>query len=161
MKLSCLDFNFVEKIGKAALLTATKPNGESNTMTVSWGGAGVLWGKEVVFAFVRPERHTFEFCEEGSKMSLSFFGEERKKTLSYCGTNSGRDVDKFKECNLSYTLKDGACIFDDAEITLLLKKTYADEIKESGFFSDTPKGFYKDSGLHKMYICEVEEIIKK
>ena len=33
-----------------ALLTAGK-EGDWNTMTVSWGGVGELWGKDVVFVF--------------------------------------------------------------------------------------------------------------
>lgn len=45
-----------------ALLTAGK-EGDWNTMTVSWGGVGELWGKDVVFVFVRPQRYTLEFME--------------------------------------------------------------------------------------------------
>lgn len=40
-----------------ALLTAGKED-DWNTMTVSWGGVGELWGKDVVFVFVRPQRYT-------------------------------------------------------------------------------------------------------
>jgi flavin reductase (DIM6/NTAB) family NADH-FMN oxidoreductase RutF len=89
MKLTEIDFNFADRIAKAALLTATDKDGQVNTMTVSWGGTGILWGREVAFVFVRPERHTFGFCESGDTMSLSFFGGEMKDTLSYCGTKSG------------------------------------------------------------------------
>ena len=57
MKLAEIkDFNFSEKIGNGALLTATSSKGEINTMTVSWGSAGVLWNKEVCTVFVRPQR---------------------------------------------------------------------------------------------------------
>lgn len=44
-----LDMNPFTKIGKEwALLTAGNKQ-ESNTMTISWGGVGVLWGKNVVY----------------------------------------------------------------------------------------------------------------
>lgn len=160
MRLIETKFNFAERIAKSGLLTAAREDGAVNTMTVSWGGSGILWGKEVCFIFVRPERHTFEFCENGSCMTLSFFGKEKSDTLAYCGTKSGRDVDKFKECNLKYTVNNGACIFDDAEITVVLKKLYAQDLKEECFVTELAKPFYKDGGYHKMYICEVVDILQ-
>lgn len=27
-----------------------------NTMTASWGGVGILWGRPVAFVFIRPQR---------------------------------------------------------------------------------------------------------
>ena len=37
------------------LLTAGKESGW-NTMTVSWGAIGELWGRDVALCFVRPQR---------------------------------------------------------------------------------------------------------
>lgn len=160
MKLIDADFNFAMRVAKSALLTATNEDGQINTMTVSWGGSGILWGKEVCFVFVRPERYTFEFCEDGDTMSLSFFGKERKDTLALCGTKSGRDVDKFKECNLKFTMNNGACVYDDAEITVILRKLYAQDLEEDCFESEIGKSFYQNGGYHRMYICEIKDIIK-
>jgi hypothetical protein len=115
MRLTDVDFNFAQRVAKAALFTATKKDGQINTMTVSWGGSGILWGREVCFVFVRPERYTFEFCENGDTATLSFFGQEKRDTLSFCGSKSGRDVDKFRQCGLSYKMEKGACVFDDAD----------------------------------------------
>lgn len=160
MKLTETDFNFAARIASAALLTATDKNGKLNTMTVSWGGSGILWGKEVCFIFVRPERYTFEFCESGENMSLSFFNKDKRDILSYCGTKSGRDVDKFKECGLSYRLENGACVFESAEITVILKKLYAQDLEEDCFLTDGCKSFYQNGGYHKMYICEIKDILQ-
>ena len=159
MKLIELKSNLATRIEKGALLTATDKNGLVNTMTVSWGGTGILWGREVCFVFVRPERHTFGFCETGDTMTLSFLGEGEKDTLTFCGTKSGRDVDKFEACDLKYDIRDGACVFEKAELTLVLKKLYADDLKEECFTTDTPKAFYKNGGYHKMYVCEIVDII--
>ena len=70
-----------------ALLTAGK-EGDWNTMTVSWGGVGELWGKDVVFVFVRPQRYTLEFMEKYDEFTLSFFDGEYKKELGICGAKS-------------------------------------------------------------------------
>jgi flavin reductase (DIM6/NTAB) family NADH-FMN oxidoreductase RutF len=64
---------FLNKLKVGALLTAINEKGEINTMTVSWGGAGILWGKQVAFVFVRPQRHTFSFTEGGTKMHTYYY----------------------------------------------------------------------------------------
>ncbi len=164
MKLTETNLNFASKIAAAALLTATDKDGKANTMTVSWGGTGILWGREVAFVFVRPERHTFRFSENGDTMTLSFFGsdrKDRKDTLTFCGTKSGREVDKFEACNLKYTVENGAYIFEDAEVTMVLKKLYAQDLKAECFVNDSCKSFYQNGGYHKMYVCEIKDIIQK
>ncbi len=162
MKFSELkDFNFAEKINNGALLTATKRNGEINTMTVSWGSVGILWNKEICTVFVRPQRFTYEFCEDGKTLTLSFFGSKRRDTLAYCGTKTGRDVDKFEACGLKHELKDDACIFDDAEVTLVLKKLYAQDLKGECFCDSSPLVNYKNNDFHRAYTCEILDVIKK
>lgn len=75
------------------LMTAEK-EGKVNTMTVGWGGFGVLWKKNVVFVAVRPERYTYEFLEASDTFSLTVFDNSYRKQLGYCGVISGRDEDK-------------------------------------------------------------------
>ncbi len=50
--------NVFEKIGKDWMLISAEHEGNINAMTASWGGMGVLWNKQVVFIFVRPQRYT-------------------------------------------------------------------------------------------------------
>lgn len=53
------------------LVTAAKEDGSCNTMTASWGGLGVMWGKDVAFIVIRPQRYTKEFIDESDTLSLS------------------------------------------------------------------------------------------
>ena len=160
--MSFLDssFNFTEKIGQGALLTVALPDGRVNTMTVSWGQAGVLWNKDVCTVYVRPQRYTYGFCEEAEIFTLSFLKKEDKNILSFCGTKSGRDYDKFKECNLKYEIKNGACIFEKAEVTLVLKKLYSQDLRKDCFIDKAPLSNYQNNDFHRAYTCEVLEIIK-
>ena len=160
MIFSDSSFNFTEKIGQGALLSVSLPNGKVNTMTVSWGQAGVLWNKDVCTVYVRPQRYTFEFCENAEIFTLSFLKKEEKSTLTFCGTKSGRDFDKFKECNLKYEIKNGACILENAEVTLVLKKLYAQDLKKDCFENEAPLSNYQNNDFHRAYTCEVIEIIK-
>ena len=43
-----------------------------NTMTASWGGVGVMWGKNAVTAYIRPQRYTKEFVDREEAFTISF-----------------------------------------------------------------------------------------
>ena len=60
-----LDINPFTKLSKEWALVTAGDKEKSNTMTVSWGGTGVLWGKNVVFIFIRESRYTKDFIDNG------------------------------------------------------------------------------------------------
>ena len=131
-----------------------------NAMTASWGGMGVLWNKNVFFCFIRPQRYTKEFTDNSEYISLSFFGEDKKKALTYCGRNSGRDGDKLKEVGLNVSVSDkGVVEFDDAKITVIGKKLFAADMKETDFIDKSLiEKNYPNKDYHTVYVCEIEEI---
>ena len=89
--------NAIKLIGTDWMLITAADKEKVNTMTASWGCLGVLWNKNVCVAFVRPQRYTYEFIEKADTVSFSFFDEEYRDALRYCGSHSGRGFDKFKE----------------------------------------------------------------
>ena len=98
--ISELSFNPFEKIGKQWMLLTAGDSENFNTMTASWGQLGVLWNKNILTCYIRPNRYTYEFVENDEYFTASFLGEEFRKALSYCGSHSGRDCDKCKETGL-------------------------------------------------------------
>ena len=68
--------NVFSMIGSDWMLVTAGDNEKYNTMTASWGGMGVLWGKPAAFVFIRPQRYTYTFLEKTDRFTLSFFGEE-------------------------------------------------------------------------------------
>lgn len=90
--LSCLD---------TALNTGAFLCSGDNVMVVSWGMIGVLWGKKVFAVPVRESRYTKEFIEENREFTISVprMG-EMKKEIKFCGTKSGREYDKWSECEM-------------------------------------------------------------
>ena len=74
IKAEELNGNTFEMIGKQwMLVTAKNSKGQVNTMTASWGGVGIMWGKPVAFIFIRPQRYTKEFVDDSNYVSLTFF----------------------------------------------------------------------------------------
>ena len=92
--------NVFDMIGKQWMLVGAEKQGKINAMTASWGGLGVMWGKNVAFVFIRETRYTKEFVDNEETFSLSFFGEEKREMLGYMGKISGRDEDKIEKSNL-------------------------------------------------------------
>ena len=96
-----LELNPFTTIGTEWMLLTAGNEDKHNTMTVSWGGLGVLWRKNVTYVLVRPQRYTMEFMDREEYYSLCVFDETYKPALKLCGTKSGRDVDKFQELHLT------------------------------------------------------------
>ena len=159
-----LSENLFTLIGKKwALLAASDSRKEGigyNAMTVSWGGAGVLWGKDVFFCFVRPQRYTKEFIDKSQCVTLSFFPDEYRQALALCGRKSGRDCDKIKEAGLNASVgENGEVTFEQARITIVGKKLYASELKPECFIDKTLVAEnYPSSDFHTVYVCEITDI---
>lgn len=105
--IKSLTFNPFTKIGSEWMLITAGDQSGYNTMTASWGGLGVLWGKNVATCYIRPQRYTKKFVDANDTFTLSFYGPEHKQALSICGSKSGRDCDKVKEAGLTPYFVDG------------------------------------------------------
>lgn len=133
-----------------------------NTMTASWGAMGELWNKDVCFIFIRPQRYTLEFTEREEYFTLSFFSEEYKKALAFCGRNSGRDCDKAKETGLTPMEIDGSMSFEESQTVIVCKKLFYQDIDPKGFTDKTIDGLcYPEKDYHRMYVGEVVACYKK
>ena len=152
--------NFVKMISNDwALLTAGKSD-DFNTMTVSWGGIGELWNKDVCFVFVRPQRYTYEFMEKNDYFSLSFFGGEYKKELGVCGSKSGRDIDKMAETGFIPVDLGEATGFEQAKVNVVLKKLAYQDMKPDGFIDDSIMNNYANNDFHRVYVGKIVKVMQ-
>lgn len=90
----------MKRIKKGAFLTVLADD-EVNTMTIGWATIGFIWQKEVFMIAVRDSRHTFKLLEKTDNFTVTIPADTSfDKAVMFCGTKSGRDCDKFKECDL-------------------------------------------------------------
>ena len=143
-----------------ALVTAG-PIDKHNSMTVSWGELGTLWGKPVVTIYIKPARYTHEFIEENEHFVVSFFKEDYRKPLGIMGSFSGRDNDKDKMSGLTPVEHDGLTIYQEAEVTLICRKIYQNDLNPNRIPEEELNRHYKEQAPHTMYIGEVVDIIRK
>lgn len=102
-KIEVFDYakEIVSAIPKGVLLT-TKSGETVNTMTIGWGTLGVEWGVPIFIAFVREGRYTRELLDTSGEFTVNVpYGAFDKKILGYCGTKSGRNVNKISELGLT------------------------------------------------------------
>lgn len=137
-----------------ALVTAGDSS-SFNTMTVSWGGVGVLWNKNVATIYIRPQRYTMEFIEANELFTISVLPSDYKQALTICGRVSGRDHDKVKEAGITPIDADGSVAFEEARLILVCKKLYHSDIDPNTFYDKDIEKNYPDKDYHRMYIGEI------
>ncbi|MBN1261825.1 MAG: flavin reductase [Anaerolineae bacterium] len=151
-------------IGKDWMLVTAGSLAHFNTMTASWGMLGHLWERPVAFAFVRPQRYTFEFMETYDAFTLSFFNHRQyRETLLYCGTHSGRDVDKMAATGLRpLSVGLNTVTFEQARLVLVCRKLYAQDLTPESFVApEIDSSIYAAKDYHRVYVGEVVEALVK
>ena len=143
---------------KWALITAgSKEN--FNSMTISWGGMGTLWGKPVVTAYVRQSRYTHKYLDENEYFTVSFYPEDMKSVLGVFGSKSGRDIDKMHYEGLTAKPVGETVTFAEAEVTFLCRKLFKQKLDEANMPKEVVDASYSSNDSHDMYIGEVVEIL--
>ena len=163
--LMSLTDNVFEKIGKEWMLVTAGTIASHNTMTASWGCLGWLWNKPVAVVFIRPERYTHQLIENTDRLTLQFLGhgERAREIYSFCGSRSGRDMDKIAQAGLHpVELEGGDVTFEEADLTLVCRKLYKDSLKEQNLLDESLKQWYgAKGGYHDVYVLEIESGMRK
>lgn len=157
-----LQGNLFEMIGSQWMLIAAKKDDKINMMTASWGGAGVLWGKPVVFIFIRPQRYTKELVDATSGFSCTFFSQQYRKELALCGAKSGRDINKVEECGFEVLTDAGIPYFAEAETVFLCQKLYRQPLDPGSFITTNLEiAHYPNKDYHELYVGEIRKVLVK
>lgn len=74
--------------------------GNTNIITIAWAGT-ICSNPPMVSISVRKERHSYQMIKETGEFVINLTTKELAYATDYCGVKSGKDVDKFKEMNLT------------------------------------------------------------
>ena len=84
------------------LLLTTKTGDKINTMAIGWGTVGRVWEKPVFIAFVRDRRYTRQMLDGSGEFTVNVpVGPVDRKLLGFCGSRSGRDLDKIAAAGMT------------------------------------------------------------
>jgi len=85
----------------AFLVAKSQDDKKINVMTIGWAAIGYMWRKPIMIVMVRESRFTHHIIEKASSFTVNIPTNNLEEALNFCGTKSGRDVDKFKKGKLS------------------------------------------------------------
>lgn len=148
-------------IGSDWMLITAGTKDSFNTMTGAWGGFGIMWDRRIAVCVIRPNRHTYKFMESSASFSLSFFDEQYRDILTYCGTRSGRDVDKAAETGLTPISGEDSIYFAQANLVIECRKIYYQDIMPGNFLIPEIEGFYPKKDYHRAYFGEITRCLER
>ena len=133
---------------------------ENNTMTISWGSIGYMWGKPMFMALVRSSRYSNEFLKEGLAYTISIpFDKEMSNELSICGTKSGRDINKEEFAGIKFipSKKVDVPVVDGCKKYFECKIVFKQEMDLKNLDEDIRKACYEKEAKHVLYFGEIVE----
>ena len=115
---------------------------EYNIITVAWAGT-INSDPAMTYVSIRPSRHSYDLIKNSGEFVINLVTKDLAKACDFCGVKSGRDMDKFKEMNL--TAKKG-------------EKVNAPIIYESPVNIECKVKEIIPLGTHHMFLAEVVSV---
>ena len=72
----------------------------SNILTIAWTGI-ICTDPAMTYVSIRKERFSYDIIKSKGEFVINLASGDLARTVDYCGVRSGKDIDKFKECNLT------------------------------------------------------------
>lgn len=144
-----------KKLTASGLFLTTKAD-KLNTMIIGWGGITYFWGKPIFIVPVRESRFTHGQIEKSGEFTVSVpLNEDMKKALAFCGSKSGRDYDKFKECGLTAVpaQKINTPVIGECSLHYECKVVYKQDMIKENLNKDIDNKWYPD--YHTIYFGEI------
>lgn len=148
---------FLKQLPKGAFLTV-KDGDRLNTMTIGWGNIGWIWQKPMLMVMVRYSRYTYELIDKAKDFSVSVPSRgELKKSLGIAGTKTGREVDKFKEADLTAQNAQSieSPVIGECGLIFECKVVFKQVMEPENLDNSIREDCYPNDDYHVMYYGEI------
>lgn len=163
--INMLEWNPIQKLADDGIAIVAEADGKVNATSSHNGGVGHIWGKHVVYAFLRNTRYTKELLDKSEYFSACFFDMSDKNNvqlMKVLDQLSGRNEDKLRLCHVSIEHAMKAPYIDDANFIILCRKIAAVPMTENTVLDESILNKqYTERHLddfHTMYIGEILDI---
>ena len=148
----------ITQLASGGAFLTVKDNNKANIMTIGWGNIGYMWGKPVLMVMVRYSRYTYSLLEKAKEFTVSLpRTKDLKKELLICGQQSGRDLDKFKECH--FTPLEGKSlstpVIQECDLHYECKVIYQQAMEPGLLCSNLREKWYKGHDYHVLYFGQI------
>lgn len=82
------------------LVTCSDQDGKANVITLAWAG-NICSDPPQIGISIRPSRYSHKLVQESKEFVVNIPPAHLVREVDYCGTVSGRNLDKFKETGLT------------------------------------------------------------
>ncbi|MHB8996701.1 MAG: flavin reductase family protein [Armatimonadota bacterium] len=143
------------------LLVSLDENDRPNAMTIGWAQIGIIWGRRIMTVMVRPSRYTYGCLERTQDFTVCVPYPEQAKAVGFCGSQSGRDYDKFKESGFtplpSATVKSP----DIAECGLIYECRVVNhsDLQPEQLLPQVCTDCYSSGDFHRLYFGEITAVV--
>lgn len=126
----------------AVMVSCGSNSDEYNIITISWTGT-INTNPPMVFISVRPERHSYDIIKKNKEFVINLTTEKLAFKTDFNGVKSGKNIDKFKESQLTPvpTRKINSVLIGESPVNIECKVTQIIPL-----------------GSHDMFIAEVVNI---
>lgn len=149
----------LDAIADGGAFLTVKTEEDVNTMTIGWGSISYMWGQPVFIAMVRDSRYTYDLIETTNQFTVSIpFGDAMKEELTFCGTKSGRDYDKFTECDLDVTAAENvkSPLVNGCDLHYECQLKFKQEMDPDNLDPALDEQWYSsDEGYHTLYFGKI------
>jgi len=142
------------------LLTSANRKGKINVMTIGWGTIGVIWGIPMFLVLVRPSRFSYGFIEETGNFTVNVPPKKISEIVSFCGSVSGRDYDKFKEkgltCIPGKNVK--SPMIEECVVHYECKVLHKNDIIPARILEDMTSQHYPQGDYHRVFFSRIVSV---
>ena len=146
--------------GGGLFLVSAGKDGRPNAMTIGWGLVGTMWRQPFFTVAVRLSRHTHRLIEESGEFTVCLPARGMESALDFCGTKSGRDVDKFGELKL--TAAKGrdvdAPFIAECPVHYECTVAYKKELKPGQLERELEEDCYPSDNYHVLYFGHIKGV---
>jgi flavin reductase (DIM6/NTAB) family NADH-FMN oxidoreductase RutF len=147
----------IPALTKGALI-GTSDGVRDNLMTVSWGSIGYMWYRPIFTLMVRPSRFTYELLEKSDSFTVNIpLHVDLKDALRFCGTKSGRDINKWEATGLTKIAahKVSAPLVENCDFHFECKIVGKSPLHQGMLAEELEKKSYSKGDHHVLYYGEI------
>jgi len=82
------------------VLVSCSSGGKDDIITLAWAGT-VCSNPPLISISIRPSRHSHALISSSMEFVINIPDEKMAEACNFCGTHSGRNIDKFEKSNLT------------------------------------------------------------
>jgi flavin reductase (DIM6/NTAB) family NADH-FMN oxidoreductase RutF len=144
-----------------ALLVSRDSAARPNAMTIGWGTVGIIWGKPIFVALVRPSRYTYGCIEATGDFTVCVPYAEMSEAAMFCGTESGRNYDKFAECHFTEIASEAVQSpgIEECGLVYECRVVHKNDVLPPELDSEVDRSCYPSGDYHRLYYGEIVRTI--